>query len=99
MPNTENEPSRHPLSIDTIKSESDGRFPRTHWSRVAALKGDASAERQEALNFLAQRYWKPIYLYVRQRGHNEEQAEDLVQEFFLVALANDLFAKADPARG
>ena len=85
--------------MDTGKSENDGSFPRTRWSIVAAVKGDASGERQEALNFLAQRYWKPVYLYVRQRGYDEEQAKDLVQEFFLVALGKDLFAKADPAKG
>jgi RNA polymerase sigma-70 factor (ECF subfamily) len=95
----QNEASRHPLNIDTIKSENDGGFPRTHWSHAAALKGDASTERQEALNFLAQRYWRPVYLYARRRGHDEEQAKDLVQQFFLVALGNDLFAKADPAKG
>lgn len=85
--------------MDTIKSENEGGFPRTHWSHVAALKGDAATARQEALNFLAEHYWKPVYLYVRQRGHNEEQAEDLVQEFFLTALETDLFAKADPGKG
>ncbi len=83
----------------TEKSEDRSGFPRTHWSRLAAVKGDVSAERREALDFLAQRYWKPVYLYVRQRGYDEEEAKDLVQEFFLVALGNDLFAKADPARG
>lgn len=48
---------------------------------------------------LAERYWKPLYLYVRQRGYEEVEAKDLVQQFFLVALDSDLFAKADPSRG
>ena len=74
-------------------------FPRTHWSRLAAVKGDASAERREALNFLAERYWKPVYCYLRRRGYGESDSEDLVQEFFFTALAKGLFAKADPARG
>lgn len=74
-------------------------FPSTHWSRMAAVKGNVSAERQDAIIFLAERYWKPLYCYVRRRGYGEADTEDLVQEFFLTAFANDLFAKADQARG
>lgn len=85
--------------MDTAKTENENGFPRTHWSQLALVREGVSAERQAALNFLAQRYWKPVYLYVRQRGHDEEQAKDLVQEFFFVALSDDLFAKADPAKG
>jgi RNA polymerase sigma-70 factor (ECF subfamily) len=85
--------------MDTIKSEYDGGFPRTHWSRMAAVKGDACTAKHEALDFLAQRYWKPVYLYVRQSGYDVEQAKDLVQAFFYFALVSDLFAKADATRG
>jgi DNA-directed RNA polymerase specialized sigma24 family protein len=82
-----------------VNTESQNSFPRTHWSRIAALKGAVSTERQEALNYLAERYWKPVYCYVRRRGFEPAEAEDMVQEFFLTAFANELFAKADPARG
>ncbi|MGH9741209.1 MAG: RNA polymerase sigma factor [Candidatus Acidiferrum sp.] len=82
-----------------MKAENQDSFPRTHWSRLAAVRGDASAERAEALNYLAERYWKPVYCYVRRRGYGSAEAEDLVQEFFLTAFAKDLFAKADPTRG
>jgi len=85
--------------MDTIKSENEAGFPRTLWSRIDAVKGGDSTEREEALNFLARRYWKPVYLFVRQYGHNEEEAQDLVQDFFVAALARDLFAKADPTKG
>jgi DNA-directed RNA polymerase specialized sigma24 family protein len=80
-------------------SETPKGFPRTHWSRLDAVKGDASTERREALNFLAERYWKPVYCYLRGRGYDESASEDLVQEFFFTAFAKGLFAKADPARG
>ena len=84
--------------MDTEKLENPNAFPITRWSVVAALKGDAPAALQEALNYIAQRYWKPVYLFVRQRGYEEEHAKDLVQEFFMRALSNDLFAKADPGK-
>ena len=82
-----------------MKTEDQSAFPLTHWSRLAAVKGSGSAERRDALNFLAERYWKPVYCYVRRRGYEAVEAEDLVQEFFLTAFASELFAKADPARG
>lgn len=82
-----------------MKFENQSGFPRTHWSLLAAVKAIDDAERREALNFLVERYWKPLYCYVRKRGYGAAEAEDLVQEFFLTAFAKDLFAKADPARG
>jgi RNA polymerase sigma factor (sigma-70 family) len=82
-----------------MQAENTNRFPPTHWSRLAGVRGDVSAERREALSYLAERYWKPVYCYVRRRGYESAEAEELVQEFFLTAFAKDLFAKADPARG
>lgn len=33
--------------------------------------------------------WKPIYGFVRRRGHRPEQAEDSAQEFFSRSLTKD----------
>lgn len=96
-PTTENGPASLPTPHEA--AENPNSFPRTHWSRLAAVKGDVTAEQREALNYLAERYWKPLYCYVRRRGYGEVEAEDLVQEFFVTAFTSQLFAKADPARG
>lgn len=74
-------------------------FPSTHWSRFASLRAGESAERRQALDFLLQRYWKPVYCYIRRCGWSEEDAKDLVQEFFVDCLRSGFFAKADRARG
>lgn len=84
--------------MNTIKTENYAAFPLTRWSMVAALKDGSDAAREDALNYIAQRDWKPVYLYVRGRAYDEEQAKDLVQEFFMRALSNDLFAKAEPGK-
>jgi DNA-directed RNA polymerase specialized sigma24 family protein len=76
-----------------------GTFPATHWSQFAALRAGDSSERRNALDFLLQRYWKPVYCYLRRRGYGEEDAKDLVQDFFAACLRSDFFAQADPARG
>jgi RNA polymerase sigma-70 factor (ECF subfamily) len=76
-----------------------GAFPATHWSRLLALRAGAPAERDAILNFLIQRYWKPVYCYLRRAGCGEEEAKDLVQDFFAFCLQRDFFDQADPARG
>jgi DNA-directed RNA polymerase specialized sigma24 family protein len=42
---------------------------------------------------------EPVYCYLRRRGCGEEDAKDLVQDFFAACLRSDFFAQADPARG
>jgi len=77
----------------------DGAFPATHWSQFAALRAGVDGERTAILNFLIQRYWKPVYCYLRRAGCGEEEAKDLVQDFFAFCLQRDFFDQADPARG
>lgn len=76
-----------------------GSFPSTHWSQLWGARSDVEAARQEALNFLAARYWKPVFGFVCRSGCDPEQAKDLTQQFFAHALAGELFGKADPVRG
>jgi DNA-directed RNA polymerase specialized sigma24 family protein len=85
--------------VDAETNEENGVLPRTHWSKVFAAVGGATADRREASDFLIRRYWKPAFCFIRRCGHGEEEAKDLVQEFFTVCLQNEFFAKADPARG
>jgi len=42
-----------------------------------------------ALTRLCQTYWYPLYGYVRRRGYQPEDAQDLTQEFFARILAKD----------
>lgn len=68
------------------------RFQPTPWSRV--LRGDA-----ESLERLLAVYWKPIYFFIRRRGHDIESAKDLTQDFWATMLDRAALAKADPNRG
>ncbi len=43
---------------------------------------EASPAARRAMESLYQRYWSPLYFYLRRRGHDGSQAEDLVQGFF-----------------
>ena len=74
-------------------------FLTTRWSVVlAAGKPEAPAARQ-ALSDLCQIYWYPLYAYVRRRGYNLEDAQDLTQSFFARLLERNTVGSADPERG
>ena len=57
-------------------------FATTHWSVVLAAADEGRPEAAEALETLCRTYWYPLYAFVRRRGHNPEDAEDLTQGFF-----------------
>lgn len=68
------------------------RFQATPWTMV--LRGDS-----QALDHLISIYWKPVYFYVRRKGHDVETAKDITQEFWETILERASVEKADPARG
>ena len=44
-------------------------------------------------------YWYPVYAYVRRKGYQPEEAQDLTQDFFSQLIAKDHFRLADPNKG
>jgi RNA polymerase sigma factor (sigma-70 family) len=76
-----------------------GRFATTRWSVVLAASGTDSRAADEALAKLCETYWFPLYAYLRGRGHDAANAEDLTQAFFAQVLEKKTFQHADPARG
>jgi RNA polymerase sigma-70 factor (ECF subfamily) len=74
-------------------------FFTTHWSLVDKVK--QQGDRDIALiGLLLERYWKPVYCYLRRKGYDNEQAKDLTQGFFHeVVLNRHLVERADPAKG
>lgn len=49
---------------------------------LLAACGPQTPEAGEALEKLCRAYWYPLYAYVRRRGFNEHDAQDLTQGFF-----------------
>jgi RNA polymerase sigma factor (sigma-70 family) len=74
-------------------------FTTTHWSVVLAAKEGESAAAGEALEKLCRTYWPPIYAFVRRQGHNEPEAQDLTQEFFLRLVEENLLRHLRHQRG
>jgi len=69
-------------AADESRVRTAAQFATTHWSLVLTAGNDASPEALAALNQLCQTYWLPLYVYVRRKGHDPEEAKDLTQEFF-----------------
>src|SRR5689334_4587988 len=74
-------------------------FQPTRWTLIAEANGPDRAAARSALEQLCAAYWYPLYAYVRRRGHGPEDAEDLVQGFFVRLLKRDYFAAASRERG
>lgn len=74
-------------------SAKDASFANTRWTLIAAARCSGSPGAGEALETLCRTYWYPLYVYVRRRGHNAQDAEDLTQAFFC-HLLKDHFPKS-----
>jgi RNA polymerase sigma-70 factor (ECF subfamily) len=62
--------------------------------------GNASEPRaHEALAELCRIYWPPVYGYLRRRGYNRDDAQDLTQNFFQHLLQDETVRRAAPERG
>ena len=75
------------------------RFATTHWSLVLTAGGPTTPASHDALGTLCETYWYPLYAYARRFGHGVEEAEDLVQAFFVRLLEKQALQHANPERG
>lgn len=75
------------------------RFATTRWSLVLHASGLLTASSREALTWLCEAYWAPLYSFARHRRYSPADAEDLVQAFFARLLDSDGLRGVDRARG
>lgn len=71
-------------------------FPTTQWTVFLGLRDGLDPEgRRLALEHLYERYWQPLYAYLRRRGFNAEQSADLLQGFFVHLLEREYVERLD----
>jgi DNA-directed RNA polymerase specialized sigma24 family protein len=76
-----------------------GAFLTTHWSLIEDVKKQPDQDRA-LIGLLLERYWKPVYCYLRRKGYGNEQAKDLTQGFFHEIVLNlNLFGRAEQSKG
>ncbi len=74
-----------------------GRFSTTRWTLV--LASAQNANNTAALEELCRIYWRPVFAFVRGRGHSVADAQDLTQDFFVGLLGGNFLRQADRTRG
>ncbi len=75
------------------------RFATTHWSVVVAAGQGSPQEVRQALEQLCGDYWYPLYAYLRRRGFQPAEAQDLTQGFLAQLLEKETLQAADQTRG
>ena len=75
----------------------------THWSVVGdllvATRQVAPEKAQIAFARLCEDYWPPLYRFVRQRGYNRHDAQDLTQGFFAYLQEKQAYGTPDRNKG
>lgn len=77
-------------------------FPTTQWSLLEALDAGDDEKRREALGSIISLYGAPLFAFARRESHftlTPEDCEDLVNDFFLKCLQEDVLQHADQTRG
>lgn len=70
-------------------------FPTTLWSTIR----DAGRNDREALQRFAERYRPAVIAFLRTRGCEASEADDVCQDVFVRLLSGNVLAKADPGKG
>jgi RNA polymerase sigma factor (sigma-70 family) len=74
-------------------------FRTTHWSVVLTAGQSASPQAAAALEQLCRAYWYPLYAYVRRKGYEVADAQDLTQEFFARLIEKHDLGAVDRRKG
>jgi RNA polymerase sigma factor (sigma-70 family) len=75
------------------------RFHTTRWSVVLVSAQNHAPGYKEALADLCKLYWYPLYAFIRHRGYSSEDAQDLVQGFFLHLIEYKTLSRVDRSKG
>ena len=75
-------------------------FPTTDWTGMFTVRTGDDESRLSALKALLERYWTPVYSFLRCKGYTDEDAEDITQDFLCeVVLKRSLAEKARKSKG
>jgi len=87
------------LSTSELSLQPSPEFTTTNWSVVMAAGQSSSPHVQAALEKVCQRYWYPLYAFIRRRGYDPDEAKDLTQSFFVHLLTHEALSGLDRNKG
>src|SRR5262245_49952618 len=85
--------------IDQTDLANRQSFTNTHWTLVLTAGRANSEQADKALEVLCHKYWYPLYAFVRRRGYEAHDAQDLTQEFFARLLSKNYLRSVDRTKG
>ena len=89
-----------PINGYTNMGGSGDAFDTTCWSAVHHAQTLNKDRKLSYINELTKKYWKPIYCFLRRKGHNNDAAKDITQGFFFeVVFGRDLIQQANQEKG
>ena len=74
-------------------------FRTTQWTEVLQARDGSDAHGRTALANLCACYWYPLYAYVRRKGKQPADAEDLAQGFLSLLLEKNRLVEVHPSKG
>jgi DNA-directed RNA polymerase specialized sigma24 family protein len=87
------------MEQDTDIGGGGQRFPLTSQSAILAARSADFEVRQRAFETILASYWKPAYKYIRIKWQaSNEDAKDLTQGFFTIAIEKNYFARYDSSK-
>src|SRR5436190_655625 len=88
----------HESPLESRRDRSS-HFHSTPWSLILRTQESDPEQARAALASLCEHYWYPLYVFVRRKLGDAEQALDATQGFFAHLLEKDLVAEVHPSRG
>jgi DNA-directed RNA polymerase specialized sigma24 family protein len=98
-------PFGHPLPVvlkcvpNNMSGAPTSGFHTTSWTLVQAAGVHPTADSRLALATLCRIYWHPVYAFIRRKGYDRDQSQDLAQQFFTVLLEKNFLNAAAQERG
>jgi RNA polymerase sigma-70 factor (ECF subfamily) len=77
----------------------EGLFASTRWTLVLEAGANTPGAAKAALEELCGIYWPAIYAFLRRRGYDPQDAQDLTQSFFQHVLENETLRRASREKG
>lgn len=76
-----------------------GRFPTTSWTLIVKARDLDNEISRQALGRLCSSYWLPVFVFIRRKGLDPDQAKDCTQDFFTALLEKDYLAGVARSKG
>ena len=83
----------------SASGDREKHFAETAWSVVLAAGHASEPRAKNAMAELCRTYWPAVYSYLRRRGYDRDDAQDLTQNFFQHIVEDETLSRASPNRG